>query len=42
MRYLISQLWREQNTETDVHVFDKANDNRKQRTSWKKYQMTDR
>jgi len=28
MRYLISQVWREQNTEIDVHLFDNANDNR--------------
>jgi len=28
MRYLISQVWREQNTEVNVHLFDNANDNR--------------
>jgi len=40
MRYLISHVWREQNTIIDVHLFDNAIDNRGQKTSWKNFQMT--
>jgi len=42
MRYLISQVWREQDTEKNVHLFENASEHMRQKTTWKKYQNTDR
>jgi len=35
MRYLITQVRREQNTEINVHLFENTSDNMRQRTKWK-------
>jgi len=35
MSYLISQVWRKQNSEINVHLFENASDNIRQTTSWK-------
>jgi len=43
-RYLGLQVWTEQNTEINLHLNDlhlECNDNKRQKTSWKKYQMTE-
>jgi len=36
MGYLISQMWKGHNTEINVHLFENARDNRRQKTSLKK------
>ena len=42
MGYLISQVWREQNEEINVHLFKNASDIiGDKKTCWKKYQITD-
>ena len=43
-RYLGLQVWTEQNTEINLHLNNlhlECNDNKRQKTSWKKYQMTE-
>jgi len=35
MRYLISQVWREENTEINLRMFENASSNVKQKTKWK-------
>jgi len=42
MRYLISQVWREQDTEKNVHLFENASEHMRQKTNWKKYKKTER